>query len=276
MGGLQICSVDGCDKKVSRAGYSFCYDHWLAHNKVEQNKMAGQHKAEAGKSSGLLNSTQLGEHLNISSKKLNKILAELGWVEASANGWVPTDQGRKLHAEQREHHPSKTPYVLWPEAILSSRILKNSVKELLEPNENLSIQDTESGKVLASSAEIGGLRNKLLKFKPTHRATDGHWVRSKAEALIDNWLYMSGVAHAYERLVPVDEELYCDFYIPSGKVYIEYWGLENDSKYKDRKETKQLIYKKYGLNLIELTEMHVQNLDDYLPSMLRKFGVIVD
>ncbi|MBK8822152.1 MAG: hypothetical protein IPN58_05960 [Anaerolineales bacterium] len=60
------------------------------------------------------------------------------------------------------------------------------------------------------------------KFTPTHRATDGHWVRSKAEMLIDNWLYMSGVVHGYERQLPVEEELYCDFYIPEGKVYIEY------------------------------------------------------
>ncbi|MDZ4212516.1 MAG: hypothetical protein U1C59_12470, partial [Methylotenera sp.] len=116
----------------------------------------------------------------------------------------------------------------------------------------------------------------LDKFKPTHRAMDGHWVRSKAEGLIDNWLYMLGIVHAYERLLPVEEELYCDFYVPAGKVYIEFWGLENDPKYRERKEKKKQIYKKYGFNLIELNDEHIQNLDDYLPKMLLKFNVIVD
>ena len=104
---------------------------------------------------------------------------------------------------------------------------------------------------------------------------DGHWVRSKAEALIDNWLYMSEVVHAYERSLPVEEELYCDFYIPEGKVYIEYWGLEADPKYQARKQQKLEIYKKYGFNLIELNDDHVKNLDDHLPKLLLKFNVIV-
>src|SRR5690606_33797530 len=151
-------------------------------------------------------------------------------------------------------------------------VLTNTISEL-------------AGKAVVSSANVkspsatdnpSSLREKLDKFKPTHRAMDGHWVRSKAEGLIDNWLYMSGIAHAYERLLPVEEELYCDFYIPSGKVYIEYWGIESDPKYKARKEAKKEIYSKYGFNLIELSDDHVQNLDDFLPKMLLKFNVIVD
>ena len=36
-------------------------------------------------------------------------------------------------------------------------------------------------------------------------------VRSKAEQIIDNWLYHKGIVHAYERRVPIEEEVYCDF-----------------------------------------------------------------
>lgn len=63
------------------------------------------------------------------------------------------------------------------------------------------------------------------------------------------------------------------FLIPTGKVYIEFWGLENDQKYEDRKKIKKSIYEKYGLKLIELTDNDVFNLDDILPKMLLKFGV---
>ena len=68
-------------------------------------------------------------------------------------------------------------------------------------------------------------------------------------------------------------DVYCDFYIPTGKVYIEYWGYENDEKYLNRKKKKKEIYEKYNLNLIELEDKDVQNLDDVLPKYLLTFGI---
>lgn len=89
----------------------------------------------------------------------------------------------------------------------------------------------------------------------------------------DNWLYMAEIVHAYERRLPVQEEVYSDFYIPTGKVYIEFWGLEGDPKYEHRKQTKLGIYNKYDFNLIQLSDDDVLNLDDVLPARLLKFGV---
>ena len=228
------------------------------------------------KTSNLLTSTALGEKLGIESRKLNQVLSELGWIERSKKGWIPTSQGKKLHAESRESRQSGIPFVLWPEAIVTSKILSNTVHELLgSKNAELKIKPEDVPAEVVGEKQAG-FRDKLDKFKALHRATDGHQVRSRAEMLIDNWLYFSGIVHAYERLLPVEEELYCDFYIPAGKVYIEFWGLENDPKYKERKEKKKEIYKKYGFNLIELNDEHIQNLDDFLPKMLLKFNVIVD
>jgi hypothetical protein len=115
------------------------------------------------------------------------------------------------------------------------------------------------------------------KHPPTHRTTDGHFVRSKAEMLIDDWLYsIARLPHAYERRVPIEEDMYCDFFLPQGKVYVEYWGIENDPQYLSRKNEKLALYEKYGLNLIELTDEHVKNLDDYFPRLLLKFGIRVE
>lgn len=86
---------------------------------------------------------------------------------------------------------------------------------------------------------------------------------------------MASLVHAYERKLPVEEEVYCDFYIPSGKVYIEYWGDQKSPEYLSRKRKKQLIYQKYEFNLIELSELHIKNLDDHLPQMLRDFGIFI-
>lgn len=276
MASLSKCSVAGCEGPVSKSGYTLCYKHWLEESKNKITKQVEELEVDKTKKSGLLTSTTLGEKLSIESRKLNQVLSELGWIERSKKGWIPTSQGKKLHAESRESRQSGIPFVMWPEAIITSKILTNTVQELLGGKSTELKAKMEDVPAETKDEKQVGYRDKLDKFKPTHRAMDGHWVRSKAEGLIDNWLYMSGIVHAYERLLPVEEELYCDFYIPSGKVYIEYWGLEKDSKYRERKDRKKEIYNKYGFNLIELNDTHIQNLDDFLPKMLLKFNVIVD
>jgi hypothetical protein len=125
---------------------------------------------------------------------------------------------------------------------------------------------TEEPKTQDTAQDIVEFRE---KFRPEHRAQDGHYVRSKSEIIIDNWLYVSKTVHAYERKLPVEEDVYCDFYIPTGKVYIEYWGSE-DEKYLARK------YKKYGFKLIELTDKDVYNLDDVLPRKLLEYDVPIE
>ena len=110
------------------------------------------------------------------------------------------------------------------------------------------------------------------KFPANFLCSDGHWVRSKAELLIDNWLYTRRppIAHAYERRLPVPEEAYADFYIPVGDCYIEYWGLDTP-KYSDRQRRKLEIFKKYGFQVISLGERDIEKLDDLLPNKLLTF-----
>lgn len=99
---------------------------------------------------------------------------------------------------------------------------------------------------------------------------DGHKVRSRGEVIIDNWLYHQGIVHAYERRVPIEEELYCDFYIPMGQCYIEYWGLEEET-YKERKKEKMRLYSYYSKKLISLYDADINNVDDVMPIKLLKF-----
>ena len=109
------------------------------------------------------------------------------------------------------------------------------------------------------------------KFPAKLRTEDGHIVRSRAEQIIDNWLYHKGIVHAYERRVPIEEDVYCDFFIPIGqKVWIEFWGLDEE-KYVKRRELKKSFYKKYKKNLIELTDKDIEHLDDIMPIKLRPY-----
>lgn len=212
-----------------------------------------------------LNTTAISKAFNVSRQRINLILSELGFIEKDRKGWILTSLGKSLGGTQLEHPKTGIPYVHWPESILKNKSLAKTMGE---------ISGNEAEEVPAEPKEEQsvGFRD---KFKAKHRTTDGHKVRSKSEIIIDNWLYMAEIVHAYERKLPVEEELYCDFYLPVGKVYIEYWGYENNEKYLARKKIKQEVYQKYDFNLIELDESDIQNLDDVLPRKLLKFGIQV-
>jgi len=204
-----------------------------------------------------ITATEIGKVFNTSANKINFILSELGWVSKHLKGWLITEQGKKQNGIQTEDNKSGVPYVKWPENIIDNKTLQETMKMI-------------NGNDSQEKKEEVGFRE---KFEAKYRTADGHFVRSKAEMLIDNWLYMAEITHAYERKLPIEEDVYCDFYIPAGKVYIEFWGYKEDAKYLDRKKQKIEIYKKYNFRLIELTDKEVQNLDDILPKMLLKFGV---
>ena len=97
---------------------------------------------------------------------------------------------------------------------------------------------------------------------------DGHNVRSKAECMIDEWLYRHDLVHAYEQRLPIEPDFISDLYVPKADCYIEYWGLEDDEQYLRRKEKKVNIYQKHGLKLIGLNDKDVRNLRYVLPKEL--------
>jgi len=208
-------------------------------------------------------STKIANRYKLSASKINLILSEIGFIEKYLKGWTITILGSKNGGIQKENNQNGIPYVEWNESIFSNSAFASILKEV----------NGDAGESTQKKIDDSKDSNFREKFLAKHRATDGHMVRSKAEMLIDNWLYMSEIVHAYERKLPIEEEVYCDFYIPTGKIYIEFWGLENDPKYTARKAKKKEIYEKYNFKLIELTDKEVFNLDDFLPKMLLKFGV---
>ncbi|WP_232787816.1 glycerol kinase [Paraglaciecola sp. MB-3u-78] len=195
---------------------------------------------------------------------MNYLFSELGWINKSLKGWIVTEQGLKQGALQSEDSRSGVPYVRWPETITQSSSLLSSIADITGSNSPSPSDNTDSS---LTSLEIG------TSLEAKYRTTDGHYVHSKAKMLIDNWLYMAEIVHAYKRKLPIEENVYSDFYIPTGKVYIECWSDDNDPRYLARKEKKLAIYEKYGFKIIQLNAEDVQNLDDILPRLLLKFGV---
>ncbi|EMY60167.1 hypothetical protein LEP1GSC203_1064 [Leptospira terpstrae serovar Hualin str. LT 11-33 = ATCC 700639] len=167
-----------------------------------------------------------------------------------------------------EHEVSGGTYVLWPDNIVNNKILIASLSE----THTTTTETIPKSETSIKSANLDSFRE---KFPANFRTKDGHFVRSRAVVIIDNALYDYNLAHAYERKLPIEEDIYADFFIPSEGVYIEFWGLEDDPKYNERKKIKQEIYKKYDFKLIELNDSDISNLDDHLPKKLLKFGIKV-
>lgn len=223
------------------------------------------HKTESI-SEELYTSTNISKAFGTSANKVNQILAEIGLTKKHIKGWVLTEHGVQVGGVQHEHKQSGVPFVKWKKSFLDLKIIKETFASYTGSSADVDVAEQ-------SKPDPNDFRS---KFPAKYRSMDGHFLRSKAEVLIDNWLYMSGVVHAYERKLPVDEDVYCDFYLPNGKVYIEYWGLEEKQQYAERKAIKLDIYKKYNYNLIELTEHEVESLDDHMPRLLLKYGIQTD
>ena len=250
------CTTPGCTTSVARPGHTLCYAHWKA-RQAEGALRPAAHRPS------LITASLIGEQSGLAGPRVNLLLAELGWISRDEQGWRVTPHGAALGGVQQVHQQSGVPFAIWPTSIVEHPILQATIA---------SYRGEGLAGMHPGAAPTGGFRE---RWPAQHRTTDGHWVRSKAEVIIDNWLYMAGIAHAYERQLPIVEELYCDFYLPAGKVYLEYWGLEQDAAYAERKRAKQAVYARYQFQLIDLTDAHIRNLDDHLPQLLLPYGVRV-
>ena len=225
---------------------------------------------KAKQSGNLVTATYISDKFDIPASRINSIMSELGWLQKDPiKGWLITNFGKRLGGMQERYKTTGIPFVRWPDSLVNNKTLITSINEAKGEITDVIPEPVVENSEIQKSDDFRG------KFKAEIRAKDVHNVRSKSELIIDNWLYDSKIVHAYERKLPIEESLYCDFYIPTAKVYIEYWGLDDD-KYLNRKNKKLDIYKKYNLNLIELFEKDISNLDDTLPAKLLEFHIPVE
>ena len=105
------------------------------------------------------------------------------------------------------------------------------------------------------------------KFNLQYRTADGHFVRSRGELMIADWLYHNKIRYEYEKILPVKQYVLCDFYLPDHNQYVEYWGLDNP-EYLKRKEQKLSIYRKNHLKLLEINNDDICNIDKAMQTKL--------
>lgn len=220
----------------------------------------------------LINSTTIGSHFSVSGQRMNLIFSELGWISKAISGWTITKLGTTIGGRQYKEETRGDTYVKWPETILQNK----SLQEIFHPTPIEKEIQKPVALITQPTTKTEPTQDYREKWEAKYRTLDGHYVRSTSEMSIDNLLYQYGLAHAYERKIFVgDEEVLSDFYLPAGKVYIEFWGMEGDEKYNERKRKKIEFYKKNEIPLIQLHSKDILNLDDVLQKELKNYGIKV-
>jgi hypothetical protein len=94
---------------------------------------------------------------------------------------------------------------------------------------------------------------------------DGNRVRSRAEALIANWLSEQGIAYDYETPMPYRDSqgrvrhIHPDFFLFDDNVYVEYWGRD-DSEYIESRRFKEAVYQQRSIVPVHIEREEVDNL----------------
>ena len=204
-----------------------------------------------------MTATDIGKSLDVSARRINAIFSELGWIKREHRGWVTTDVGTRSSGIQRESSQTGKPYVIWHKTVKENNLFLSRFKEL---------KGFDASKIVLTKDSTETHKEEQ------YRTADGHYVKSAEEVIIDNWLYMAAIVHAYGRKLPVEKSIYSSFYIPTENVYVEYTGNEEEQTVR---ATQQKIdaYKKHKLKLIELNESDLKNLDNALPKKLLDYDI---
>lgn len=219
-----------------------------------------------------LSAQSLGAECGISAQRCNALLTELGWQTPFHQGWSITSLGKSLGGLEQEDAATGIPYTVWPKSLLEHPQLLHAIHYLQPLAKTRENNDTNRNTQIDGAQQTLGLESPRENTGP-FLCMDGHLSTHREDFAVDNWLYVMGVAHAYQRSL-ADDALGCaDFYIPAAHLHIECWHSQNNAKALSQKLARIDYYKDSGLAYIELSEEDCQSLDQVLPRQLRKHGI---
>lgn len=235
---------------------------------------------------GVITATKLADHFStelrakITAQKVNRVLESLGWITRSpyeSGGWVSTKAGRRNGASDHEAS-SGVPFVKYDETVLKQRALLGALRELAGPGPTQQAKAPEpTAPMETDGCHCSCGKCSILGKTQKYKTRDGHYVRSRGEVMICNFLYSTRVPHAYELEVHLggDKVMTPDFccLTAKGNVYIEFWGMEGQPDYDKKMEYKKKLYEEFDLELIDVWPDNLDDLDAYLSRKLAQHGV---
>lgn len=125
------------------------------------------------------------------------------------------------------------------------------------------------------AASLARQQERAGEEKPSrYTCDDGHVVKSRAEALIDNWLNKEGITHEYEpSLTIAGSRIKPDWHLPDADVYVEFWGFNaRDNKaYDDRRTHKEELYASANKRLVGITSIDLEDINAKVRQKLLNF-----
>lgn len=176
--------------------------------------------------------------------------------------------GQRYRKNHKPHIRARIAYAAHNLAQAGEDHLLESVRETLERQRG-PLPDVEElpdeevpERVKTVEKELSALESALDPvYKPKidkpgdFRTKDGHFVRSKSEVAICNYLFDHGIRYQYERRIFLGEqELHPDFYLPDQKLYLEHFGLLDNPRYKEYAHKKAELFKEHDVPLIATDE----------------------
>lgn len=111
----------------------------------------------------------------------------------------------------------------------------------------------------------------LKTSKSLLRCKDGHYVNSRLEGAVDDFLYSHGVLNEVYQRIPYSH-FKADFKVAD--VFIEVWGLKGRRDYDEEKGRKIQHYNKYNIKMIVVEPG--QNIANKLAELIRGRKKIVE
>lgn len=198
-------------------------------------------------------------------RHINRALAEMGLQEHSVLGWELTPRGRALGGQQEESKNSGAFYVTWPHEIVDDPVVHRELSRFSAQHVAPAEDEGSEPDLFAQSAGSAQAGQGL----------DGHVLSSPLQTLVCNWLYLAQLAHAHRRALPVEEELFADFYLPAGNVYIDCWEADVPAGELSARLAKRDVYREMDLRHLEVNAGDETRLDAVLGRGLLAFGIRV-
>ncbi len=213
-----------------------------------------------------ITASAIAEHFGRPARLCNRVLRELGWIRRTRQGWLLTEAGRNLGAQQLQTENGQY-YASWPRSLLGepelvTRFTMLNVSELDSQEHEPDLFDP------APRLAHPGAGNSICSI-------DGHWLETPAEAEVCQWLYLLNLTHAYRHELSGHDEFICDFYLPAYGVYLDIWHSDDRPDVLARRLAKQAWCEEHEITLIELQEADISDLDNVLTEKLEELGIHV-
>lgn len=231
------------------------------------------------------------------TEELKKITEKLGYFPTtneiqkenkSLNGAISkTKKSIHYYAKLLGFEPNEKPKGYWKDFENLKKEINEKFKDMLEikkfPTLDM-IKRNIKGNVVVAVCEFGGINvvANLMGYEPPtfYTTTDGHYVQSSHEYLLDEYLYSRGIQHEVNGLIPNSNYKY-DFKV--GDYYIEIWGYESnrpDNKicamYNEKRKLKEEAYKSSNLNLISINsdvfKKPLKEVEEYFENLFKSLG----